>query len=290
MQCSLVDIEKPSALKSMFGPFHGAVKFDSGGHNTATVTFPDARSLADARQRVGGGVRGTFRVLRSANGTADGAHGAAPGSAGSAAASATAHSMRNGSAASASVAAVSTAPAGSGSGRWERPGALSNAGSVSSARGAPAHGVQRAAAAKMDFSVARNPFAFPDAEQQAGVGVNTAPTVGVTSSMLRKRRDEKVAQAQLQSDAVSSLAEHSDSGSASSGSAQALQLRDDVAPSVLAANPGTHMSLQQNGTTHMGSIQGTGDVDSASLQPQGVISDGLHQSAEEVEDWEAWEP
>ena len=52
-------------LKGVFGPFKGSVAHDRAAR-TAEVTFADARSLQQARDRVGGGERGSFRVMRGA--------------------------------------------------------------------------------------------------------------------------------------------------------------------------------------------------------------------------------
>ena len=64
VHCRLTDIEKPAALRSMFGAHSGAVHL-SPRRTTATVTFPDARSLQQARGHIGGGIRGMFKVKPS---------------------------------------------------------------------------------------------------------------------------------------------------------------------------------------------------------------------------------
>lgn len=57
----LVDVAKPGVLRGVFAPFHGQVELARDGA-TATVTFPDAREMQLALNRVGGGTKGAFLV------------------------------------------------------------------------------------------------------------------------------------------------------------------------------------------------------------------------------------
>lgn len=65
MCCRLVDVEKPSLLAAYFRPLEGTVAVEADG-SSAIVRFADAQSLQEASNRVGGGIRGSFRVLRPA--------------------------------------------------------------------------------------------------------------------------------------------------------------------------------------------------------------------------------
>jgi hypothetical protein len=64
MACRLVDVEKPWMLQGVFKPFQGAVTLEAGS-SSASISFPDARALQQASDRVGGGIRGSFRVNRT---------------------------------------------------------------------------------------------------------------------------------------------------------------------------------------------------------------------------------
>ena len=276
--CRLVDIEKPSALKSMFGTFQGAVKFDPGSHTAATVSFADQRSLREASQRVGGGIRGMFRVVHSAKGGSDA--GATTSSAGLGGEGATggAAGLARGSlpgAGASNVAAARVTGRVQGGGLWERPGAVSSSGSYGATVRPGGTVSQRANGAgrggtKTGASVARNPFAFPDAEQQSGVSVNTEPAVGVSSSMLRKRRND--------TDARIAARPQSASRSSDSCDTKDDQLASEGWPDDGGAGaPDSHVELDSEQQV------GTGERDAPAPATQAQLADV-------PEDWETWEP
>jgi hypothetical protein len=132
LSCRLVDVEKLDALKSMFKPFEGTVR--SGAQpGTAIVQFADARALQDARARFGGGIRHMFKVAPAEAGANDGAQSKVS---------------------KASVASCSTSRSGS-----EGVQIASNDAQQASSR--QGKGQARQGRGKLDFAVARNPFALP---------------------------------------------------------------------------------------------------------------------------------
>jgi hypothetical protein len=257
--CRLADVDKPGALKSMFGPFHGTVRAGSVP-GSAVVAFPDARSLQEARARFGGGLRGMFRV-------------------------------KNSSAPMAAAAAAGPVQSGSEAAN-ARPGAPLHR-AVQRAAGAPSRleserggaAAQHDSSSKPRFAVARNPFAFPDASANAGVGVNTQPTMGINTTMPRARRASSAA-APDQPAARASIQQ----GSARAHACGAANGVDGSAPEEQSSNSSAVAMEASHVDSALESPAAEPRTPSGHHARDGNAVQAAQAEAGEVEEWEEWQP
>jgi hypothetical protein len=194
-----MDVKKPGSLMGIFSPFEGSVKH--GGHaGDAVVLFPDAKSLASARMRVGGGVRGIFRVqnvpanaVHSATDDPIAGHGSEPG-AGVTTGGACAESARR--ATTPAPQAAGPLAGGSTHGRWSRVGwdaegcgSGGGGGGAAGQSGASASvaGAKSTAESPVQGVAKRNPFTFLDDDVAPEIEINGAVVVGVNTSVPQAR-------------------------------------------------------------------------------------------------------